>query len=55
MTAELGLPTRLRDVGVQRDDLAGVAEHVLADVAVTTNPRPVSPSTTCSRCSTAAW
>lgn len=42
MTASLGLPTRLRDVGVERAALAGVAEHVLADVAARTNPRPLS-------------
>jgi alcohol dehydrogenase class IV len=42
MTAQLGLPTRLGDVGVRRESLGGVAEHVLADVAVRTNPRPVS-------------
>ncbi len=41
LTDELGLPRRLRDVGVSRDDFPGVAEHVLADVSKATNPRPV--------------
>lgn len=55
MTAELGLPTRLRDVGVQRDDLPGVAEHVLADNAVITNPRPVHGVDDVLEVLTAAW
>jgi alcohol dehydrogenase class IV len=41
LTDELGLPRRLRDVGVSRDDLPGVAELVLADGSAATNPRPV--------------
>ena len=41
LTDELGLPRRLADVGVRRADLADVARHVLADVAVRTNPRRV--------------
>lgn len=41
LTNELRLPSRLRDVDVGRDDFAGVAELVLTDVAIVTNPRPV--------------
>jgi alcohol dehydrogenase class IV len=41
LTDELGLPNRLRDVGVASGDLAGIAEHVLADPSLATNPRPV--------------
>jgi len=42
LTAELGLPSRLRDVGVDRATFAGVAELVLKDVAIATNPRKVN-------------
>jgi alcohol dehydrogenase class IV len=42
LTAEVGLPQRLRDVGVGRDDLPGVAAHTLGDQSVATNPRSVS-------------
>jgi maleylacetate reductase len=41
LTDELGLPRRLRDVGVAHDGLAEIAPHVLADPALATNPRPV--------------
>src|SRR6185436_2034936 len=41
LTGELGLPRRLRDVGVTHDSLARIAEHVVADASVSTNPRPV--------------
>jgi maleylacetate reductase len=41
LTDELGLPNRLRDVGVARGDLARIAEHVLGDASLATNPRPV--------------
>jgi alcohol dehydrogenase class IV len=42
LTAALGLPGRLRDVGVARAALPGVAEHALRDPAVRNNPRPVT-------------
>jgi maleylacetate reductase len=42
LIAELDLPHRLRDVGVARDSFPPVAELVLADGALTTNPRPVT-------------
>jgi alcohol dehydrogenase class IV len=41
LTLEVGLPTRLRDVGVARDDLPAVATHTLGDQSVGTNPRLV--------------
>lgn len=37
----LGLPTRLRDVGVQRSDFAALAHDAMADLIVASNPRPV--------------
>jgi alcohol dehydrogenase class IV len=42
LIAELGLPPRLRDVGVERDSFPRLAELVLADGALATNPRPVT-------------
>jgi alcohol dehydrogenase class IV len=37
----LGLPTRLRDVGIQRADLPAIARDVLADTSKRNSPRPV--------------
>jgi maleylacetate reductase len=42
MTIELSLPTRLSDVGVSPDDHPSIAEHVLHDMVVGHNPRPVT-------------
>ena len=42
LTAELGLPTRLRDTGIERADLDGaIVEHVLADGGSRANAAPV--------------
>lgn len=41
LIASLGLPTRLRDVGVSREDFGVIAEKAMHDHAVKTNPRPV--------------
>jgi maleylacetate reductase len=41
LIASLGLPTRLREVGVRREDFAVIAEKAMHDHAVKTNPRPV--------------
>jgi maleylacetate reductase len=38
----LGLPTRLRDVGVSRDDFPAIAAKALKDFAIRGNPRPVT-------------
>jgi alcohol dehydrogenase class IV len=37
----LELPTRLRDVGVTRQDFGPVAVKALGDMLVKNNPRPV--------------
>ncbi|MGR8920824.1 MAG: iron-containing alcohol dehydrogenase, partial [Gammaproteobacteria bacterium] len=42
LVGELGLPGRLRDVGVSQDDFAALARDALEDMIVATNPRPVS-------------
>jgi alcohol dehydrogenase class IV len=42
LTAELGLPTRLRDTGIARADLDGaVVDHVLNDGGSRSNIAPV--------------
>jgi maleylacetate reductase len=41
LVAELGLPMRLRDVGVTRQDFGPVAGKALGDMLVKNNPRPV--------------
>ena len=40
LNAALGLPTRLRDIGVAREDLPAAAAGALQDNAHKTNPRP---------------
>jgi maleylacetate reductase len=39
---DLGLPSRLRDVGVGREDFAAIAHDAMQDLVVATNPRPVT-------------
>jgi alcohol dehydrogenase class IV len=39
--AGLGLPTRLRDVGVSRDDFPAIAQRCRKNMWVLTNPRPL--------------
>lgn len=41
LIADLGLPHRLRDVGVSIDDFPALARDALDDLVVATNPRPV--------------
>jgi alcohol dehydrogenase class IV len=41
LVGELGLPTRLRDVEVEREMLPAVAEAALGNIWVRTNPRPI--------------
>lgn len=40
--ADMGLPWRLRDVGVTEDDFEGIAADALEDIIVASNPRRVS-------------
>lgn len=41
----IGVPRRLRDLGVQREQLAGVAEHALGERGLYFNPRRVTSAT----------
>jgi maleylacetate reductase len=41
LVASLGLPGRLRDVGIKREDLGPIAEHTLHDPPIRANPRPI--------------
>ena len=42
LVRDLELPTRLREVGVSRDDFAAIARDAMEDLVVATNPRPVT-------------
>ena len=42
LVARLRLPQRLRDVGVRREEFPAIAEKVLHDFAIRSNPRPVT-------------
>lgn len=55
LTGSLGLPRRLGEVGVERADLPAVAEHVLRDPAVGSNPRPVRGREDVAEVLDAAW
>jgi maleylacetate reductase len=42
LVAGLGLPSRLRDIGIKRDDFAAIAEHSMHDPAIPANPRKIA-------------
>ena len=42
LVRDLALPSRLRDVGVGREDFAAIAHDAMQDLVVATNPRPVT-------------
>jgi alcohol dehydrogenase len=42
LTKQLGLPQRLRDLSVDQDSLAAMAEVAITDACLLTNPRPVT-------------
>jgi maleylacetate reductase len=41
LVAQLGLPGRLRDVGIRREDFQAIAEHTMHDAPMRTNPRKI--------------
>jgi 1,3-propanediol dehydrogenase len=54
LAAKAGLPSTLRDAGVERRDLASVARNALGDAYIVTNPRTVSEADVRAICE-AAW
>jgi maleylacetate reductase len=55
LIADLGLPGRLRDVGVKPDQLDAIAEHAMHDRWVHTNPRKIDGPPTVRMLLDAAW
>jgi alcohol dehydrogenase class IV len=55
LVERLGLPTRLRDLNVGRDQLAAVARGALENMWVKTNPRPLREPSELMRLLEAAW
>jgi len=55
LIADLGLPSRLRDVGVKEDQLDVIAEHAMHDRWVHTNPRKIDGPATVRTLLDAAW
>jgi maleylacetate reductase len=55
LIADLGLPGRLRDVGVKEDQLDAIAEHSMHDRWVHTNPRKIDGPATVRTLLDAAW
>lgn len=55
LIAGLGLPTRLRDVGVNEDQLDLIAENSMLDRWVHTNPRPIAGPAVVRALLDAAW
>ena len=42
LVTDLGLPGRLREIGVSRDALPLIAERTMADWSIKANPRPIA-------------
>ena len=42
LISSLGLPRRLRDVGVSREQFPTIAENAMLDQHISTNPRPIA-------------
>jgi maleylacetate reductase len=55
LIADLGLPGRLRDVGVKAEQLDAIAEHAMHDRWVHTNPRKIEGPATVRVLLDAAW
>jgi maleylacetate reductase len=55
LIADLGLPGRLRDVGVKPEQLDAIAEHSMHDRWVHTNPRKIEGPATVRMLLDAAW
>ena len=42
LSADIGIPAKLREIGVKEDDLEKLAKSAFADVCTGGNPRPTS-------------
>ncbi|MFZ5508745.1 MAG: iron-containing alcohol dehydrogenase [Pseudomonadota bacterium] len=55
LIARLGLPTRLRDVGVRKDQFDQIARGAMGNIFVRTNPRPIRDQADVMALLEAAW
>jgi alcohol dehydrogenase class IV len=55
LVARLGLPTRLRDVGVQKSQFGQIAAGAIGNLWVQTNPRPINDQIEIEALLDAAW
>jgi maleylacetate reductase len=55
LVKSLGLPTRLRDVGIKRNDLKLVAENAMKDKWIHTNPKKISSASDVMTILESAW
>jgi alcohol dehydrogenase class IV len=52
---DLGLPTRLRDVGIQETQLQAIADEAAKHPVVLSNPRPIAGAADVSQILRQAW
>jgi alcohol dehydrogenase class IV len=55
MIGRMGLPQRLRDVGMRKEDLPGLAQVALQSRAVQSNPKPITSAVQIEEVLRAAW
>lgn len=55
LIADLGLPGRLRDVGIKQDQLSAIADEAAKNPVVLSNPRPITSATDVLQILRAAW
>ena len=55
LVARLGLPSRLRDAGVQKNQIGRIAAGAMGNLWVCTNPRPITKQTEVEALLEAAW
>lgn len=55
LVSDLGLPSRLRDVGIRQDQLMAIAEEAAKHPVVLTNPRPITSPGDVLQILNAAW
>jgi alcohol dehydrogenase class IV len=55
LVRSLNLPTRIRDVGVKREDFQVIADKVMHDFGIKNNPRPVTETSQLLEILESAW